>query len=509
MTKTTSQTGADDEAPALRCGPILRDREFRAFCALILQETGIALNDSKRELVCSRLSKRLRHHGFTSYSDYLDFLMAEDTDGAERREMINCITTNKTDFFREPHHFDFIRHTVFPQCEARARAGAERRLRIWSSACSTGEEPYTLAMVIREWAAAATWDIKILASDIDTQVLDKAQAGIYSGDRLAPVPAHLRTKYFQRGAEPDPGTWAARDTLRELITFRQLNLMDDPWPMRGKFDLIFCRNVLIYFNRETQQRILERFAQYLQPHGFLFLGHSENLNWLTNLYTPLGNTIYAPSEQVRPAAQRGQPKPPPSPRTLPPKTEPVAESLPRVSIIVGEVFASREATCVTTLLGSCVAVCLFEPETGIGGMNHFMLPEGTPDEAAPARFGVHAMEMLINEIMKLGGDRRRLQAKIFGGGRVIQGTSSGVWNVSQKNVAFAKEFLATEGIPVIGKCLGGSCGIQVRFQTHTGRAFVRPLEGSLVGTVAEQEERFGREIARELIQPAADQVTLF
>ncbi len=207
--------------------------------------------------------------------------------------MINCVTTNKTDFFREAHHFDFLRDHVFPDLLAAARNGGPRRLRIWSAGYSTGEEPYTLAMAIREhFGPPPGWDVKILASDIDSDVLARAEEGVYDGQRLRDIPADLRGKYFLAGRGQDDGYYKVHPDLLELIAFRRINLMREAWPIHTTFNVILCRNVIIYFDRPTQQRLFERMAELLSPDGFLIVGHSENLFGITDLFVPLGNTIY-------------------------------------------------------------------------------------------------------------------------------------------------------------------------------------------------------------------------
>jgi chemotaxis protein methyltransferase CheR len=260
---------------------------------LIFREAGISLSDAKRVLVCSRLSKRLRHFGFKTFSQYYEYLMRSDHDGEERLQMINCITTNKTDFFREAHHFDFLRQFFFPQVRERGLWGLPKRLRIWSAGCSSGEEPYSIGITAREFFASLPgWDVKILASDIDTEMLRTAEQGIYHAERLASVPAELMRRHFLRGRGEWKGYYRVRSELRELVTFRRINFAEESWPIHTRFDLIFCRNVIIYFNRETQRRLFERLAKYLHPYGCLMVGHSESLQWLSDMFVPMSGTIY-------------------------------------------------------------------------------------------------------------------------------------------------------------------------------------------------------------------------
>jgi len=274
----------------------LTTEEFSLFRSLIYKLTGISLNDGKRTLVQSRLQKRLRLHGMASFSEYYQLVNGVGS-GGEQTELINCITTNKTDFFREAHHFDFVAEQIVPAIGQQARLGrVAPRLRIWHAGCSTGEEPYTLAMTLREAAEqqGGTWDIRQLASDIDTNVLARAETGIYDEERIAPVPEACLRKYFLRGRDAQTGLYKVRPELRQQIVFRQINLLEEEWPMRSdvRFDLIFCRNVVIYFDKPTQKRLFARFAQRLKPGGHLFIGHSESLHGISEEFKAVGRTIY-------------------------------------------------------------------------------------------------------------------------------------------------------------------------------------------------------------------------
>jgi chemotaxis protein methyltransferase CheR len=267
--------------------------EFSVFRELIHREAGIALSDAKKQLVCSRLGKRLRHLKLESFSQYYDYLTNNDPHGEERLQMINCLTTNKTDFFRENHHFEFLRDQLIPEVRERALRGGAKRLRIWSAACSSGEEPYSIAMTVREALAGNPgWDVKILASDIDTAMLGAAEQGIYKQDKVSDVPEELLRRYFLKGKGEWDGQFKVKRELSEMITFRRINLIENPWPFRGPFDAVFCRNVVIYFGRATQQRLFEQISRVLSPDGYLFVGHSENLYWLSDLLVPLPGTIY-------------------------------------------------------------------------------------------------------------------------------------------------------------------------------------------------------------------------
>lgn len=260
--------------------------EFQRFRTLIYNESGISLNEQKQGLVSSRLSKRLRELGLSTFSEYYDQL-TRDPSREEFTRMLDLISTNKTDFFREPKHFEYLREEILPQL------GQEKRIRIWSSACSTGEEPYTIAMTLCDSLSdAAQWDCKILASDLSTRVLAKAAAGVYDADRVHDVPPETVKRHFLRGRGASEGVLKVKPHLSAMIQFRRLNLMDEQFPIKSPLDLIFCRNVMIYFDRPTQERLVNKFYRYLRPGGHLFIGHSESLQWVTHPFRTMAPTIY-------------------------------------------------------------------------------------------------------------------------------------------------------------------------------------------------------------------------
>lgn len=279
---------------ALALGVPVTDREFEIFRALVLARTGIALTPQKRLLLQSRLAKRLRALGLATFTEYHEYLTLRDPDGEEMVHFINAVTTHKTEFFREPHHFHYLRDEWAALKRRRCRRVGDRVLRFWSAACSTGEEPYSLAMTLLDALPELShgWDLRILASDIDTDVLAHARNGTYGLDQAAPIPPPLRTRYLLRGTGAHAGLVRMRPILRELIVFRRISLLDEPWPIRTRFDAIFCRNALIYFDRPTQARILERLVGFLKDDGLLVLGHSETVHGLGLDLVPVGNTIY-------------------------------------------------------------------------------------------------------------------------------------------------------------------------------------------------------------------------
>jgi chemotaxis protein methyltransferase CheR len=270
----------------------ISEREYDTIRGLVKTQTGINLGLHKRDLVVSRLSKRLRTLGLASFSQYIDYLR-KDADGGELVQMINRITTNKTDFFRERHHFDFLTAKLLPQLAAQGEASGDRRLRIWSAASSSGEEPYTIAITVSEFFKDYRgWDIKILASDLDTTMLEKASMGVYDHSLLEPVPKPLLHKYFDRQGRGEDAPYKVKPFLRQLISFRKFNLMNQAYPLKVKMDFIFCRNVLIYFDAQDKVSILSKLHQALKPEGHIFVGHSESLMMVKHLFAFVGSTVY-------------------------------------------------------------------------------------------------------------------------------------------------------------------------------------------------------------------------
>jgi chemotaxis protein methyltransferase CheR len=267
------------------------DNEFSKFREIINTHTGIHIGENKRDLVYGRLSRRVRDLGLNSFSDYREEL--EKGSAAELEKFSNLITTNLTSFFREEHHFEYLRTTLFPELIKQRRK--DRKIRIWSAGCSSGEEAYSIAMVAQEVIPnIQSWDFKILASDLDTTMVTHAQLGVYDLDRLSGVSKLRLHRWFQKGAGDNQGKVRVSPEIRSLITFNPLNLME-VWPMQGAFDVIFCRNVVIYFDSPTQTKLFERFSKQLNDDGTLFIGHSETLNNITDKFRLLSKTIYKKS----------------------------------------------------------------------------------------------------------------------------------------------------------------------------------------------------------------------
>jgi len=271
----------------------LSTEDFKFICQFVYETTGIVLNDSKKEMLYRRLTRIIRERKLNSFAEYCQLLRVQGEQ--EKDFFINAITTNLTSFFRENHHFEYLTQEELPTLISKKRVGSngKKRLRIWSSASSTGEEPYSIAITLLEAMKneLPQWDIKILATDIDSNVLAKGKAGIYDANRIEEIPQKLKQHYFFQGCGKSSQSVKVHDKLKDLITFKQLNLLHD-WPMKGPFDAIFCRNVIIYFDKKTQQELFARYYEMLAPGGLLFLGHSENLGNYQQYFSNVGRTIF-------------------------------------------------------------------------------------------------------------------------------------------------------------------------------------------------------------------------
>ena len=274
--------------------PLLNNREFefsakdfKYISDVIADRTGIVLSEAKHDMVYSRLARRLRELKLTVFSEYLALIKSGHEE--EILAFTNAITTNLTSFFREKHHFEYLREKVLPELK---KTKTDKRIRVWSAGCSSGEEPYSIAMTIRDvFPILEGWDIKILASDLDTNMVETARNGVYTEERVAGLDKKHLKKWVSRGKGEHEGKIRMSQELRDMITFNQLNLMDE-WPIKGPFDFIFCRNVVIYFNKETQRELFDRYASLVAEQGHLFIGHSESLHKVCTRFDLIAQTIY-------------------------------------------------------------------------------------------------------------------------------------------------------------------------------------------------------------------------
>jgi chemotaxis protein methyltransferase CheR len=437
------KTGVD--APG-RVPRTLSDGDFAMFQSLVHDVAGIYLAPNKRALLTSQLTRRLDALGLLTYRAYYDHLRVADSKGDEREHFINAITINKTDFFREVHHFDFLRQRVIPELRARVAAGAPRRLRIWSAACSSGEEPYSIAMVAHRELAHDGYLIEIVASDIDTAILARAEAGRYRASQVEPVPSKYRSRYLK----PDGALWRVSDELRPLVHLHQVNLVGGAFPFQGTFDAIFIRNVIIYFDRVGQTQLFQRLRGYLADTSYLFLGHSESLQYMDDTFTPAGCTIYRPATAVR---------------SQPPR---LRRTTAVTRLDSGGVLASQHPVRIDAVVGPCVNACVYDPEAKVGGMVQFDTA-GTGSAPAAAQIA-----QLIAELEQLGALRERLQAKLVGGG----GTTSDDREDGARDVGLAVSELEHAGISIASKRVGGEGCLEIQFFTSSGRLLCRAAHGT-------------------------------
>ena len=423
----------------------LSEADFAAFQSLVYAAAGIHLTPNKREMLATRLARRLHALGLTNYRAYYNLLMSEDASGEEREHFINSVTTNKTHFFREPHHFDFVRDRVIPELRRRVAAGAPRRLRMWSCACSSGEEPYSLAMIAHRELARDNYAIEIVASDIDTEILACAEAGVYSEAQISEVPPELRQRYF---AKVERG-WQVRDELRALIQLHQVNLIHDAFPFAGTFDAIFIRNVIIYFDRPSQVQLFQRLRSFLADTSYLFLGHSESLLHITEAFVPTGQTVYQPRGAASHAPRRRG-----------------RATVTRFA--AGGIVVSREALRLDAVVGPSVAACVFDPLAKVGGMAELAAASDREAERATER----TIAQLAARLIDLGASRHELRAKLVGGGASDPAERAR----GERELEVAEACLRRADVPLASKRLGGAERLEIQFFTGSGRLLCRAYE---------------------------------
>ena len=291
---STSTSGSAASSPVSRDGNArefqFSNADFERIRKLIYQHAGISLSPVKQDMVYSRLARRLRATGMKTFAAYLDALEKGSPD--EWEKFVNSLTTNLTSFFREPHHFPIF-------AEHLKKIASRRPIKVWCSAASTGEEPYSIAITVQEALGAAASQVQIIASDLDTNVLATADKGVYPLERVERMDPERLRRFFLKGTGAQAGMVSVRPELRRMIEFKRVNLLDSTWPVRGPLDVIFCRNVMIYFDKPTQYKILSRFVPLLQEDGLMFAGHSESFLHAADLFRSLGKTVYALARTAR------------------------------------------------------------------------------------------------------------------------------------------------------------------------------------------------------------------
>jgi len=278
---------------ALADAEVLSGSQFSRLASYIQGNYGIRLPAAKKLMIEARLRRRMKKAGFPTFGEYLDHVFSPEGHNGELIHMVDAITTNKTDFFREPSHFDILCRQVLPMLLSKERFTGVSPLRVWSAACSSGEEPYTLAMALSEFAEQSPdFHFQIYASDISTKVLKTAYHGVYREDRVAGMPLRLRQKYLLRSKNRQLELVQVKDRLRRQVAFHRINLMDDDFGLHERMHVIFCRNVMIYFDKEHQEKLIGRFHRQMLPGGFLFIGHSESLSGMKTPFSLIAPTVY-------------------------------------------------------------------------------------------------------------------------------------------------------------------------------------------------------------------------
>ncbi|MCP4448579.1 MAG: hypothetical protein GY811_25065 [Myxococcales bacterium] len=444
----------------------LTRQDFARACSMAKQLGGLHFGEGKVALLHGRLSKRAIQEDFSSICDYLEHVDNSGYGSTESVHFLNALTTNKTAFFREPHHFDYLVSTVAPRYLARFRRGLEHGpLRVWSAAASRGHEVYSAAMVLADALDMDEARATLLATDIDTETLEIAKKATYRASDMDGLPVELRRRRFLRGVDKADGHWRLRSEIRSMVQFSRMNLTDASLPIGSRFHVVFCRNVLFYFDVPTQRRLVQNLTKHLLPGGSLIMGHSENLEVLTAELAQVESTVY---QRAHEATETSGIQPRGTRTLLSPSSR---------TLIVGDYVARADCTTLSTVLGSCVAVCLYDDVAGCGGMCHFALPEGPAGGAASARYGDVAIPKLIRELQALGARRARLKAKLFGAG----GALCEPGGPADLNREFTRAFLRAQGIPVVAERLGLRSSIEAHLTCATGAVRVRATEAEKEG----------------------------
>jgi len=439
----------------------MSDETFSRFSAFIRSELGIKMSTSKKTMLQARLQKRLRVLQINTFDEYYEYVFSPQGISDELPHMIDVITTNKTEFFREPQHFEHLTQAILPAFLDGSETGIGKRLKVWCAGCSSGEEPYTLAIVLNEFAKHHYgFQYSIIATDISTRVLEKGKLGIYTREKIVSIPMELWEEYLLQGKDRKQQLVRIVPELRAKVTFRRLNLNAKEFKMRKNLDIIFCRNVIIYFDRITQQAILKRLCDHLKPGGYLFLGHPEALS---GLYLPLTPVIHAVYQ----------------------KTEMIAEEkkLSVITLNPAELHVSTTPVIVRTVLGSCVAVTMFNRHRRIAAICHALLPHPNNNEPDTANY-VENRRYVTCVIPEMVRTMRRhdilpqeIEVKVFGGSDTL-GRSAGQESdhpVGRLNVKAVMEMLEAERLSLKTSDVGGTRGRKILFYTHTGEVLLKRL----------------------------------
>jgi len=441
----------------------MSDKTFARFSKFIQTEVGIKMPDAKKTMLQARLQKRLWKLGLTSFDEYCDYLFSHEGLEQELAQMIDVVTTNKTEFFRESKHFEYLVEHALPNLIK--RKGLREEFTIWCAGCSTGEEPYSIAMVLNDFTEQyPDFHFFVLGTDISTRALEQAKIGIYEEERIDPVPLPMRRKYLLKSKEKGKGFVRVIPELRAFVKFRRLNFMDKNFGLRESADIIFCRNVIIYFDRLTQEGVLDRICSYLNPGGYLFTGHSETLNGMNLPLIPVAHTVYQQNDLVA----RGQ-------------------DLPVIYLKPAELCIADKPTIVRTVLGSCLAVTMFNRRLGVSAICHALLPDHSledrqnNDSLARFKYVSSVIPEMVAKLRHYGIKPNEIEVKMFGGAETLNSQLEQARNqpVGKLNVETALKVIAAEGLRVDSSDVGGAFGRKIFFYTHTGEVLLKRLKSGI------------------------------
>jgi len=438
------------------------DKTFLRFSAFIQVELGIKMPLSKKAMLQARLQKRLQALRIETFEEYYEYVFSPQGIQDELPHLIDVITTNKTDFFREPQHFDYLTQAILATLLNGNDSGSGKHLKVWCAGCSTGEEAYTLAMVLNEFAEQhPEFRYSILATDISARVLEQGTLGVYHQEKVASIPLKLRKKYLLQSKDSDQQLVRIVPELRAKVDFQRSNLNAQEFRIRENRDIIFCRNVIIYFDRATQQTILKQLCRHLKPGGYLFTGASETLNGLNLPLTPVVHTVYQKAS--------------------------IFGEKPELSVITlkpAEMYVGTTPAVVSTILGSCVAVTMFNRRLGVAAICHALLPHPGDNEPCGAnyvesrKYVTCVIPEMAEKMRQYGIHPREIEVNLFGGTDTFSqrtGPASG-HPVGRLNVKTALKVLEAEQLRLKTSHVGGVRGRKILFHTHTGEVLLKRLK---------------------------------
>ena len=442
----------------------MTDDIFNRFSDFIQAEIGIKMPPVKKTMLQARLQKRLWKLGFDSFEAYYAYVFGHEGRDVELPQMIDVVTTNKTDFFREPNHFEILLQRVVP--ELLDRPGSDNRIMIWCAGCSSGEEPYSLAMTLYNYAEhVRKCEFFILGTDISSRVLEKAKLGIYEEELVEPVPTEFRQKYLLKSREQDKSLVRIAPEIRAHVRFRRLNLIHHDVQLREMMDIVFCRNVIIYFNRETQEFVVNRLCAQLNPGGYLFTGHSETLNGISVPLRTIAHTVY---QKIGTNDPHGE--------------------LPIITLKPAEMFVTERPTIVRTVLGSCVAVTMFAQRLGVSAICHALLPENVSSAEVHETHEIErnsiykyvnsVIPLMVKRLREYGVDPSELEVKLFGGADMMinEQAETRFRPVGKSNIDAVVQSMKKYNLQIKVSDVGGTLGRKILFYTHTGEVLLKRIK---------------------------------